>query len=131
MKHNSAEAADLGRTLTKLHRKAGHPSYKSIERRLVVSIGELAPSDQTIANYHNGRTHPLSIHPEVLSELARFYGVSVRDLGPAVEARCSRLREMALAWDVERPRQDSNLRPSEHKRHRITTRLTPIEPLVA
>lgn len=47
----------------------------------------------------------------------------------------ARVTGFPATWFVdgldERPRQDSNLRPSEHKRHRITTRLTPIEPLVA
>ena len=103
MKHDPTEAKAFGQVLTRLRSAAGNPSYSSIERQMIGRIGELTPTDQSIANYHRGLTHPLSIHPEVLSELARIYGVRVSELGPVVEARCGRLRELVQNWKYLSP----------------------------
>lgn len=64
--------------LQDLHARAGAPSYRSIERQLVLRFGDSVPSGETLRLYHNGRVK--SYDTAVLGMLAWYYGVNVTEI---------------------------------------------------
>ena len=64
--------------LQRLHETAGYPSFRAIERQLVLRFGDSVPSAETLRQYHNGGVK--SPDTTVLGMLAWYYGVDVADI---------------------------------------------------
>jgi len=64
--------------LQRLHQSAGDPSFRSIERQLVLRFGDLVPSAETLRLYHNGQVKKPDT--AVLGMLAWYYGVDTSEI---------------------------------------------------
>lgn len=110
-RHKDAVAtAHFGKALTRLHRKAGSPSFSTIERALVEVLGPTAPVAETLRGYHVGKVDPASVHIDVAVGLANYYGVPVDQLHASFGPRFT--RGHALLQTVWAAR-DSNPEPAD------------------
>lgn len=77
----------LGEHLTRQWVKRGEPSFRSIARYVATQLGPHAPGDETIRNYHLGRTKSTRADLPLLKVLARYYDCKVEDFGPVIAER--------------------------------------------
>lgn len=64
--------------LQALHQGAGEPSYRAIERALVLRFGDEAPTAETVRSYHQGRVK--TPDRTILGMLAWFYAVDLSEI---------------------------------------------------
>ena len=89
------QAIEFGRHLTRLHNKAGKPSFGRMSRTILMgSKGRVSVSDQQLGNYHAGKSDPAKVRVEVLVALCRFYGCSSTDLGPVAAAEIASIMDL-------------------------------------
>ena len=81
-------AAELGANLTRLHKKAGKPGFKGIERALWDR--GLSIDAETIRLYHSGLRDPAHIDVAVAVALGDFYNVEVGAVHPSFTERAVR-----------------------------------------
>lgn len=73
----------LARDLAAARKRAGSPSFSLMARESVAVFGPIeAPSDQSLANYHNPKKIPERVNVEWVAFLAGRYGTTVRALSP-------------------------------------------------
>lgn len=89
------DAEQFGRNLTAAWQAAGSPSFRSLEREVIRDMGH-GPSNQTIANYHNGKVTPESARLELVVWLAERYGVRLADLSETVAERFHGARDLLV-----------------------------------
>ncbi len=82
--------------LQQLREARENPSFSTIERHVVSLLGpDLAPTGQTIANYHaNATKRPDAF---VLLALADFYGVPLSDIAPDIADQLVRSRDLLVS----------------------------------
>lgn len=88
-------ATEFGRRLEAARVAAGTPSFRSLEREVIRDLG-YGPSNQTIANYHNGKVDPASARLELVVWLADRYGVRLSDLSETVAERFHGARDLLV-----------------------------------
>ncbi len=74
------------------------PSFRQLERRLVVTIGEYAPSSETLRRWHRATTQEGDVDPFVLLALADVYGTKLRFLSESTANLLSDLGERTSGW---------------------------------
>jgi len=74
------------------------PSFRQLERRLVASIGEFAPSSETLRRWHRPQTEAHDVDLFVLLALADVYGTTLRKLSETAADLLSDLGERATGW---------------------------------
>ena len=93
------EAEEFGQHLTRLREASGRPSFGVMSRTILMNTG-LTIVDQTLGNYHAGRTNPRSVRRDVLRAIVRFYGCQSADLGPVAAAELAALEELTSSDEV-------------------------------
>jgi hypothetical protein len=88
------QTTTLGDALTRLWDEAGNPSFRSIERDLLITLGDLAPTDETIRQMHHGKREADRLSPHWMLAMAKYYGAEPADLGPDAERRINSLLEL-------------------------------------
>lgn len=88
-------ARGFGERLEAARQAAGSPSFRSLEREVIRDMG-FGPSNQTIANYHNGKVEPASARLELVVWLATRYGVKLSDLSETVAERFHGARDVLV-----------------------------------
>lgn len=96
--HHTPEAVEFGEHLTALRVAAGGPSYGVMSRTILVNAG-ITVSDQTLGNYHDGKTDPRRVAPHLLKAIQRFYGCESADLGAVAAAELASLADL-MASDL-------------------------------
>lgn len=102
MAATTTPAAEFGQHLTALHQAAGEPSYGVISRTILINAG-ITISDQSIGNYHQGKTDPRKVRRDVLKALCRFYGCTAVDLGPVAAAEVASLADLMASDERFQP----------------------------
>jgi len=74
------------------------PSFRQLERRLVVTIGEYAPSSETLRRWHQPTVQEGDVDPFILLALADVYGTTLRKLSESSANLLSDLGERASGW---------------------------------
>lgn len=74
------------------------PSFRQLERRLVTTIGEFAPSSETLRRWHRPGTEVGDVDLFVLLALADVYGTTLRNLSESAADLLSDLGERATGW---------------------------------
>lgn len=91
----------VGARLQELRLRAGKPSYATIAKRIYrESDGLVDVSDQTISNYHQGKTGPVVMNLEIVRWIAKVYECAVAD----ISATCARREELSLVSVGTSPR---------------------------
>lgn len=93
------EAIEFGEHLTRLREVDGNPSFGVMARTILVNTG-ISIVDQTLGNYHAGRTNPRKVRREVLKAIVRFYGCTPSDLGPVAAAELAALSDLTASDEV-------------------------------
>lgn len=98
---NKEAMADLGRRLTALRGATGivPMSWQRMAAAIWKDQG-IQVSHETLRKMHRGEVDPAKAMPEHLIAVAKFYGVSSADLGPAAEHRLQALMALAQNWKV-------------------------------
>lgn len=76
---------------------AGSPSYRTLEREALRALGGFAPSNTTIAKYHQGGVDPRRAQLELVVFLATRYGVELVELSPTIAGRFHGSRDVLVA----------------------------------
>jgi hypothetical protein len=84
---------DLGKALERYRKKSGL-SYSKVTRSVWKLLGDYAPTDQTVSNYHHGLVQPENADPFLMLAFAKIYGIRVRNLSPTCADRLEGASEL-------------------------------------
>lgn len=87
-------AISLGGLLEASRTAAGSPSYRNLERQLVMMLGEYAPSSETIRRLHAGKISPEQVDLVILAALCEIYGCTIKDVSATASARSKSARDL-------------------------------------
>lgn len=85
---------------------------RAIDRDLVLALGDAAPVEEWIRKAHRGEVDPTTVDLVPMGGLARYYGVTLDRLHPALSRR---YRLLVDAVDGSHPRQRSSSRAEQRR----------------
>lgn len=91
---DSDNAKGLAARLSAARDKAGSPTYRRIARALEDSLGEAAPTQQSLNKLHTIGVQPERVDLYVIQFLAELYDVRVADLSEIAAARLNSMRDL-------------------------------------
>lgn len=80
-------ASSMGGQLEAHRSAAGAPSFRQLERQLVMLLGSYGPSSETIRRLHTGKISPEDVDLVVLAALCKVYGVTIKDVSQVAAER--------------------------------------------
>ena len=66
---------------------AGAPSFRQLERQLVMMLGSYGPSSETIRRLHAGKIAPEDVDLVILAALCDVYGCTIKDVSQVAAER--------------------------------------------
>ena len=80
-------ASSMGGQLEKHRLAAGGPSFRQLERQLVMMLGSYGPSSETIRRLHTGKISPEAVDLVILAALCEIYGCTIKEVSQVAAGR--------------------------------------------